>query len=104
MYGIHKDDYVINLNGENLRFKGSRGQQRIGALILKMAQILDYYEKFKKFPLLVLDDIMSELDQANRQKVGQYILENKIQFILTTADKMEIPNFLFKEVNQIEID
>ena len=104
LYGIHKDDFTISLNSENLRFKGSRGQQRIGALILKMAQILNYFEKYKKFPLLVLDDIMSELDQANRQKVGQYILENKIQFILTTADKMEIPDFLFEVVEQIQID
>lgn len=94
LYGVHKDDFVILLNGNNLKFKGSRGQQRIGISVLKFAELLLYYEKYQIFPLLLLDDIMSELDDSNRAKIAGYLLEKKLQFILTSAEQKEVPDIL----------
>lgn len=94
LYGIHKDDYMLMLNGYNLKFKGSRGQQRIGISVLKFAELLLYFEKYGIYPLLLLDDIMSELDDNNRKKIGNYILEKKLQFVLTSAEYKEIPEIL----------
>ncbi len=103
LYGVHKDDFALLLNGENLRFKGSRGQQRIGILILKIAQLQYYFDKFQKYPLLLLDDLMSELDQKNRERVADYLLEKKIQFIITTADENEVPKFLREKAKLIKL-
>jgi len=94
LYGVHKDDFVILLNGNNLKFKGSRGQQRIGISVLKFAELLLYYEKYQIYPLLLLDDIMSELDDSNRSKIAGYLLEKKLQFILTSAEQNEVPAIL----------
>jgi DNA replication and repair protein RecF len=103
LYGVHKDDFTLLLNGENLRFKGSRGQQRIGILILKIAQLQHYYSKFQQYPLLLLDDLMSELDQKNRERVGHYLMQKKIQFIITTADVNEVPEFLRNQSRLIDL-
>jgi len=91
LYGVHKDDYILNLNNNNLRFIGSRGQQRIGTLVIKIAQLQYFFDKFSRYPLLLLDDLMSELDPGNRDKIADYLIDTDIQFLITSADKNEIP-------------
>lgn len=103
LYGIHKDDYTILLNNQNLKFKGSRGQQRIGISVLKFAELLLYFKKFGVYPLLLLDDIMSELDDVNRSKIAGYLLEKKLQFILTSAEQKEVPAILRNNCNIIDL-
>ena len=103
LYGVHKDDYNILLNEQNLKFKGSRGQQRIGISVLKFAELLLYFERYNIYPLLLLDDIMSELDDVNRSKIAGYLLEKKLQFILTSAEQKEIPAILQNSCNRIEL-
>lgn len=101
LYGVHKDDFFIELNDQNLKFKGSRGQQRIGISVFKFAELLLYFKNFGVYPLLLLDDIMSELDDKNRQKIANYLLEKKLQFILTSAESKEIPEELKLYCNSI---
>lgn len=103
LYGVHKDDFVILLNDQNLKFKGSRGQQRIGISVLKFAELLLYFQKYQVFPLLLLDDIMSELDDSNRNKIATYLLEKQLQFILTSAEQKEVPQILQSNCNIILI-
>ncbi len=91
LYGVHKDDYVLELKQNNLRYFGSRGQQRLATMLFKIAQIEFYFSKFNKYPLFLIDDLMSELDVENRAKTSEFLMNSKIQFILTTADVKEVP-------------
>lgn len=86
--GIHKDDMVFYINGNNARDYASQGQQRTICLSLKMAEVELINEKTGAYPVLLLDDVLSELDK-NRQ---DYILKsiNNIQTIITCTGLDEI--------------
>ncbi len=79
--GPHRDDLSFVSENKDLRKYGSRGQQRTGALSLKLTEIQIVEEKTGEKPLLLLDDVLSELDR-NRQN---YLLEHikGIQTIIT---------------------
>lgn len=64
--GPHRDDIVFEINGVNVRIYGSQGQQRSAALSLKLAEIELVKRKIRDTPVLLLDDVLSELDR-NRQ-------------------------------------
>jgi DNA replication and repair protein RecF len=104
LYGVHKDDYDIFFNEMNLRFQGSRGQQRLGSLILKLAQV--YFAKQihdAEFPLFLIDDIFSELDEKHRDNIGNYISNSSMQSILTGAVKLEFPEIILKQGQEIKL-
>ncbi len=79
--GPHKDDFTFISNGINLRNFGSRGQLRTAVLSLKLAEIEEIKKRVDVFPILLLDDVLSELDE-NRQ---YFLIEqlNEIQTIIT---------------------
>ncbi len=97
LYGPHKDDYELTLKGRNLRYQGSRGQQRLGALLLKLAEWEYMHDTTGKEGLFLIDDLMSELDPEHREETARYLISAPFQFLLTTADKREIPKILIKE-------
>lgn len=103
LYGIHKDDYRLELNDKNLRFLGSRGQQRIGVLLFKIAQSFFVHKLYGSFPALLLDDIMSELDSENRLRIFLILSKIDTQKIITTADIGEIPGELEKIAKVLSI-
>lgn len=86
--GIHKDDYMFYINDIELSKFGSQGQQRSGILSYKLAEIDNMYEEFGEYPILLLDDVTSELDNDRINK----LLENlkRYQTIITCTD---IDNF-----------
>lgn len=82
--GPHRDDLAIRANGMDLRTYGSQGQQRTAALSLKLAEIR-IYEEAKGFrPILLLDDVLSELDR-DRQNYLLKIIRNTQTFITCTG-------------------
>ncbi len=84
LWGIHKDDLDIRLNGKSVRIYGSQGQQRSFALAMKLAEGEICREEFGDYPVFLLDDVLSELDGARRE----YLL-HKIkgkQVILTSCE------------------
>ena len=90
--GPHRDDLTILVNDKNLKAFGSQGQQRSGALALKLAE-LEYIKEAKgEYPILLLDDVMSELDQTRRQHILHFI-NDKVQTFITVNDK-ELVNYL----------
>lgn len=103
LYGVHKDDFQVLLDKKNLRFLGSRGQQRIGILLFKLAEAFYIQKLFGNLPLILLDDLMSELDVSNREKIATILLKIKTQLILTTADEREIPESLSSVATKISI-
>lgn len=84
LVGPHRDDFSINYNGRDLSKFGSRGEQRLAVLWLKRGELSYIETETRDRPILLLDDILSELDQAHRAIVLS-IIGNQ-QTIVTSAD------------------
>ena len=84
-YGPHRDDYDIIINDKSLKLYGSQGQQRSAVLSLKIAEIELINKETGQFPILLLDDVMSELDES-RQKYLMDSIKNVQTFITCTND------------------
>ena len=95
LYGPHRDDFELNLNKRPLKYYGSRGQQRLAALILKLA-MLDFLEQLKgESIILLLDDVMSELDKIHRANLEKILQKMNSQIVITATDKSDFtPEFL----------
>jgi DNA replication and repair protein RecF len=107
LVGPHRDDFSVSMfnNTKNtthdVKFFGSRGQQRLVVLQLKVLQ-LQYVEKsLGKRPILLLDDIFSELDEGHINLVLEEV--GKQQTIITTTHRDFIPKELFKTMRMIEL-
>ncbi len=85
LYGPHRDDLRFVANRRDLRLYGSRGQQRSAALSIKLAEVHTMTEITGTAPILLLDDVMSELDARRRAMLTQ-TLDKATQAILTTTD------------------
>lgn len=96
--GPHRDDFSFIVNGVDIRKYGSQGQQRTAALSLKLSEIELVKKISKDTPVLLLDDVLSELD-SNRQN---YLLNSigNIQTIITCTGLDEFINNRF-EINKI---
>ncbi len=90
MYGPHRDDFYFEINGNNLKFFGSQGQQRLAILAFKLVEIDIFTDVNGTTPLLLLDDIFSELDVKKRNRLLKFISKRDIQSILTTTDLKNI--------------
>ena len=83
-YGVQRDDIAISVDEREARLFSSQGQQRTAALSLKIAQA-DYIESIKsEYPILLLDDLLSELDINRRSYLSEKI-KNK-QTLITSTD------------------
>lgn len=96
--GPHRDDLDIRVNDVDIRSFGSQGQQRTAALSLKLSEIEIIKKEVGERPILLLDDVMSELDQ-NRQRDLIHTLK-EVQTIITTTD---IHNLLDDYVNTSKV-
>lgn len=85
-YGVQRDDISISVNGKNSRTYASQGQQRTAALSLKMAQAEYIYENKGEYPVLLLDDIMSELDINRRTYLSERIRDKQVFITSTDTD------------------
>ncbi len=81
--GPHRDDFTLMLNGKPLKETGSRGECRSAVLALKRAELEYIHEKTGEKPLLLLDDVFSELDEARQAALGELLQE--YQTIITTT-------------------
>ena len=85
--GIHREDFSICLNGRDIGQFGSQGENRIVALALKLSPYFLIDDKDKR-PVIVLDDVMSELDLAHRQRLIKFL--KKFEQVFITATKLEV--------------
>ena len=95
--GIHRDDFVIYINKKEIKIFGSQGQNRTAMLSLKLAELQVIYDEIGEYPILLLDDFMSELDRTRRKN----FLENieGTQVIITGTEKLDIENLKYLEYN-----
>ena len=88
-YGPHKDDFDIILDGKNIRDYGSQGQQRLVVLGLKISELSIFKETTGEYPVLLLDDVFSELDIEKRNKIIA-LVEDDVQVFITSTDVKNI--------------
>lgn len=106
--GPHRDDLLFIVNGQNVQTYGSQGQQRTTALSVKLAEIDLMHAETGEYPVLLLDDVMSELDNERQVHLLETI-EGKVQTFLTTTsldhlkDKLTVEPDIFM-VQQGEIE
>lgn len=85
LIGPHRDDLSLVLNGFDLRTYGSQGQQKSAVLSLKMAEVEYLREETGEYPILLLDDVMSELDHLRQSRLLLSVTR-ETQAIITTTD------------------
>ncbi len=84
--GPHRDDLVFLMNGMDISAYGSQGQQRTAILSMKLAEMEFIKEETGTYPVLLLDDIGSELDANRRKALLDYLLQQQIQTIMTGTE------------------
>ena len=98
LLGVHKDDFSIFIDGVKINNYGSQGQHRISILCLKLAEIEIYKNEYKKEPILLLDDIFSELDRIKKVNIINYI-KNDLQVFITSTDLDNIDKKIVKDAD-----
>lgn len=96
LIGPHRDDFSFLLDDKDLSVYGSQGQIRAAILALKLAEVFLFKEKHGDYPILLLDDIFSELDVEKRNRLVKYIIDD-VQTIITTTDIHMIDECLVKK-------
>ena len=103
LYGPHRDDFSFYIEQENMKYYASQGQQRIAIISFKLAEVGLFQEEKGTSPILLLDDIFSELDIDKRNKLIKYIPED-IQTIITTTDLKNIQKKIIKNAKIFIVD
>lgn len=103
MFGPHKDDIEFYLDNLNLKNYGSQGQQRLAILSIKLASVEILKQIKNDTPILLLDDVFSELDDEKKNHLLKYI-DNNIQTIITTTDLKSIDNSIKNKSKLFEIE
>ena len=98
---MHRDDLKIAADGVDLRKFGSQGQQRTAALSLKLAETDVFELRTGERPILILDDVLSELDPERRE--GLFAAVNGMQTLLTCTDPPEISGAKYYHVTDGKI-
>ena len=101
--GPHRDDWQV-FNGKNIKKFGSRGEKRlaIGELIFQTQNIIS--NKLGFYPILLLDDIASELDENNTKKIFRKEILDKQQTFITIIHKEELPKEILKIAQDIDLN
>lgn len=104
--GIHRDDFDFCLNGYSLKDYGSEGEQKNAIISLKMGEIEIFKEKKGDIPILILDDLFSELDEEKINNILDFISDDIQTFVTTTeldkiSDKLKLNSKVFRVDNGI---
>ena len=101
--GIHHDDLEFYLNNMNLKIYGSEGQQKNAIIALKLSEIEIIKEIKGNYPILILDDLFSELDKEKINNIVKLLNEN-IQTFITTTNIENIDKKLINNCKVINIE
>ncbi len=101
--GPHRDDLILKVNEKELRKYGSQGQQRTAALALKLAELEFMKSETGEYPVLLLDDVFSELDSSRRGTLLEVIADN-IQTIITATDEENLSGLRNNSYNIYEVN
>jgi DNA replication and repair protein RecF len=102
-HGPHRDDLAPLRDGRELRTYGSQGQQRLALLALLLAEREALARSRRSAPLMLLDDVMSELDRARREALVELLRNEGGQSLITTTDLEHVPTATDGDVSRIEV-
>jgi DNA replication and repair protein RecF len=102
-HGPHRDDIALQRGGRELRAYGSQGQQRLGLLSLLLAEREALAATRAAPPLMLLDDVMSELDGTRRRSLVELLRAGDGQSIITTTDVDHVPGAREADVARIKV-
>lgn len=102
--GPHRDDPQFHVDGRDLRSYGSQGQQRSFILAFKTALVNYIEDKIGASPILLLDDITSELDKQRKESFLNYLLERGGQVFITTTDLSSLLPAGLPEASYYKVD
>lgn len=85
--GCQRDDIALKINGVDVRSFASQGQLRTTALALKLAELAMFHETTGEFPVLILDDVLSELDADRQKRLLNF--HPDLQILLTSATEVQ---------------
>lgn len=103
LVGPHRDDLTFKVNGRDVQKFGSQGQQRTTVLSMKLAEIECMHEVLGEYPILLLDDVLSELDNERQTHLLKSI-QSKVQTFLTTTSLDGIQRELIEQPRVFNID
>ena len=103
LLGIHRDDFSIYIDDNKINDYGSQGQHRVAILCLRLAEIELYRREYNKKPIILLDDIFSELDKNKKNNIINYI-DNDLQVFITSTDLDNIDKKIIKNADIFTID
>ena len=103
LIGPHRDDLQFIVNGRDVQTFGSQGQQRTTALSVKLAEIELIHSEIKEYPILLLDDVLSELDDY-RQSHLLNTIQGKVQTFVTTTNVDGIDHQTLNEATTFEVE
>lgn len=95
--GIHRDDIDIFLNDVEVKSFGSQGQQRTVGLALKLAELENMFNINGEYPILLLDDVFSELDLDRQRRLLKFV--DRTQTFITCTDEKEIDGKIYRIEN-----
>lgn len=98
--GIHREDIKMILNGKDISTHGSQGENRLAVIALKLCPFFLIEDKDKK-PIVVLDDVMSELDKTHQDRLLKFL--EKLEQVFITSTKLNIKNASVYEVKKANI-
>lgn len=101
-FGIHHDDIYFKYNNFNLKDYGSEGQQKNAIIAYKLAELDIFYTIRKEYPILILDDLFSELDKYKINNILS-LINKDIQTFITTTDIDKIDKNILKNSKVFEI-
>ncbi len=102
LVGPHKHEIHFIFNDQDARFFCSQGQQRAIILAFKMAHTKLHYGAHNEYPIILLDDVLSELDREKQLRFVNYLLSTEAQIFLTTTDATVIPEIAEKTVFEVK--
>jgi DNA replication and repair protein RecF len=102
-HGPHRDDLALVRDGRDLRTYGSQGQQRLGLLALLLAEREVLGDVRGQMPLMLLDDVMSELDADRRRVLVAALREGPGQAVITATDLEHVPGGADAEVTRLQV-
>lgn len=94
--GVHRDDLIFKIDGVDARIYASEGQQRLIVIAYKISELLLFKKIKKEYPVLLLDDVFSEIDLKKRNNIIKYFNDD-IQVIITTNDINDIDQKLVEK-------
>jgi DNA replication and repair protein RecF len=101
-HGPHRDDVALLRDGRELRAYGSQGEQRLALLALLLAERAALHDERGAPPLLLLDDVMSELDADRRERLVERLRVG--QSVVTTTDLAHVPGAQAPDVVRLRVD